>query len=508
MSLFSFFISITYPVYFLSLLSIFLYLFFRSWKSIKARFEKLSGKDAVIIFLLMAVGLWLRVRGTSHIDLDPYGWMYIADALAIKGFFTQGIKASFELSNAVHVPGYPFFISLPLMASSNLLVVSGYIVLFSTLTIALVYLLTYIITEDRLASICAAGLLMASAVHVRYSGQEVPITVSVFFITLAFFFFFLWLKRKEALIWGVSLFVFLLAFNIKIENIIWLPLFFIVSFFSWPSDKSRRPLYYGLVPILISMIFWGYFIGNQSHFLAIIFNHEQLSRPLFHLSNIWDGLCSFLLVNKYTFLFFIAGYLLMILFANDRRGTIVFAWFGASLLYFLWDNDPSYTELSSLQVLIPVFIISGIVVSHAFGFWNFKVGIRYTALVFFLMGLSANAYSQTRLKSYSWVELKRDIDVTSDNDCIVSPVIQTSEFALPFIFPKKHWVFEKDGVAEGLYQCQGKVYYFNPIAYGLSEEVVPHEARQWEYFVKTSLKGLGIRNGGQLLTSENVCIVP
>ena len=495
MSLLSFFIPSTYPIYFSLLLIIFLFLFLRSWASIKTSFDALSSKDAVIIFILMAVGLWLRVGGSSHIDLDPYGWRYISDALVIKGSFIQGVKASSQLSHAVHVPGYPFFISIPLAVSRDLGVISGYIILFSSLSIGLVYLLTHLITQERSASLCAAGMLMASTAHVRYSGQEVPITISVFFIILAFFCFALWLKQKKASIWGATLFVFLLAFNIKIENLIWLPFFLIVSFWFWPSGKTRRPLYYGLVPILISMIFFDYFIGNQSRFLNIIFKHEHLSRPLFHLSNIWDGARS----NLFGFTFFIVGYLFMMLINKDRRGALMLAWFGGSLLYFLWDKDPYYAQACSLQALVPVFIIGGIVVSYVFSLWDFKVGIRYTTLVFFLMILAAGTYLTTKLKPYSWVELKSDIKVTSDGDCIVSPVNQTSGFALPFIFPKKHWVFEEDGVAEGLSRCQGKVYYFNPVTYGLTEDLEPREAQQWGYFVRTSMKALGVRNGGELL---------
>lgn len=214
-----------YPFYFFILLLILFIAIIRSGYIIKDLCKTITIRDSLILLVLMGIGLVLRIVYTSHIDLDPYGWGYIRKAVAIKKLLFHNFTSPASLSEAFHIPGYSFLISSPLAIFNNIEAVSGFNLFFSVLTIGLVYFLTFFSTNDKFASLFAAGMLMSSALHVRYSGQEMPISISTFFVASAFLYLILWLRNKKIILFGITLLLLLVSVNIKIENSIFFSYF-------------------------------------------------------------------------------------------------------------------------------------------------------------------------------------------------------------------------------------------------------------------------------------------
>ncbi len=448
-------VAFIYPLYFLSLWAVFFFLLAQSRKIIKAQFSKLSLLDGLIISGLMIIGAFLRVFGTAHIDLDPYGWGFVIDAMAIKGFSS--------LSSASHVPGFSSLISLPLIFSKDLALVSDYIIFFSVLTIGVVYLLTFLITEDRIAAVFATGLLVASKLSIQYSGQEIPIACSVFLVTGAFLFFILWLRTREVTLGMLATISFFISFNIKSENSIFLILVFLFVLF----DRKKMLVIFLVLSLIISFVFWVPFIKNALpiQYLTWIYHQHGHNEP-YGIRNLFDH-CKVLIIDHY----YMFPIWMAIGFALLRKNNIILCWFCMALLYFLWYSD-FCAELNMLQVLIPVFIMSGSVVSKTLDLYTKQCALKYSVVIAFLMFSVIDViYSVVhQQKAYSWVDLKNNLPRTSDEDCIISPDPdgRFTSFALSFIFPNRHWIFLRDkDAAKKFSQCSGKIYYFDPTPYGV-----------------------------------------
>ena len=107
-------------LYFIFLIFILLKITARAFPVLMNLLKNIRGRDLLLVILLAGIGLMLRIRYSSHINLDAYGWGYIEDALAIKDTLCLRFPTRFVLSSAFHIPGYPFLISLALLFVENI----------------------------------------------------------------------------------------------------------------------------------------------------------------------------------------------------------------------------------------------------------------------------------------------------------------------------------------------------------------------------------------------------
>jgi len=476
-----------YPFYFFALLGLLFFLLARAWKTVKAQFSGLSAADGFMAAGLMVAGAFLRGWGSYHIDLDPYGWEYIRDALHFD-----------FLPFAVHVPGYPMLISLPLGLAHNMAAVSGFIIAFSVLTIGLVYLLTFLITQQRIAAFFAAALLAFSRLFIQYGGQEIPATCSVFFVTAAFLFLVLWIRTGDVDLWMLMAVTLFIAFNIKTENTIFFPALLLCT-----PYKKKMPVAFLLALTVISLVFWAPFIKNAFVAQLPLWTSQQAQYPSPYSIDNFLRHGRLLLVLQYRMLplWAVTGFVLLVFFSDRlRHGRLVLGWFAMTLLYFFWYAD-IFAQWSMLQVLVPVFIMGGCVAAKMLELCFKQQLWRYFVAAVALSLLAANSTrSLAWSKPFSWVDLKRDLPKTAAGDCIVSLNVEPTAFSLRFLFPERHWVFANDpGAASQLSQCPGKIYYFDPIPYGLMEETTQQERAQRDIFIKTEVLVLGNKYAGELV---------
>jgi hypothetical protein len=465
-------------LYFIFLVSVFVKAAWASLPVFKDQFKGLMRRDALMVALLAAAGLALMVRHTFHIDLDPYGWGFVEDALAIKDIFFLRFPARFVLSAALHVPGYSFFLSIPLMIAESLTVVSSFNLAVSVLAIGLVYLVSYALTADRIASVMAAGLLAVSTQHIVYSGYEFPMPVSVFFVGLEFLFLICFMKTKKKPLGLGLLFLFFITINIKLENVVFLPVFLFVFFGEAKNDREWRETLRGyLMPaILLSVATLAFCFGFLLNWWGI---QTACISAVYHGRNTPFGAVYFI-KNFGLFLsrsggmplWAAAGLLLIQSFQKTGRAmNLAMGWLLAGLVplcYYARAN----AEWQILQILIPVFLVMGYVVAKALELFVRRGWIRLVLVFSLLFLLGAKADSDLGpLKAFSWKDIKKDFPACLSQDCIVTLRTNTSGMALEFLFPQRHWLFINDaGLDDALGRCRGNIYYFNPVVYGLLEE--------------------------------------
>jgi len=234
-------------------------------------FQGLDRRDVALMGAFVIAGGILRFIFTLHIDLDPYGWRYLQDALSIKSSFLSlgnGIKLP-DLAGALHIPGYAVFASIALLIRNSLFSVSLMNIIVSSLTVALAYVLTYAVTRERIASFFASALLAFSQIHTVYSGYEFPMSLSVFSVCILFLFFVCWLKSNNHMLIVPFLYILCVSVSIKIENIFLSVVFFPVFIYRFAKEgvaRRGRKLVLRLATALSLVVFMFFclpFIRNQ-----------------------------------------------------------------------------------------------------------------------------------------------------------------------------------------------------------------------------------------------------
>jgi hypothetical protein len=146
----------------------------------------------------------------------------------------------------------------------------------------------------------------------------------------------------------------------------------------------------------------------------------------------------------------------------------------AGLLTFFWWGD-IFSLWNMAQILIPLYICGAYAVTC---FIAARFRRNLTRWVSCAMGiLLVVLWSNPDLFTHyiTWVDVKRNFRTDSDNVCLVAPDSRLN-LALAFLFPGKQLVFLDDSAWQRtLSACQGSIYYFNPISYGLAEEIDPNQ---------------------------------
>jgi len=202
-------------------------------------------------------------------------------------------------------PGWPFLVSIVFL----LLGLNNYYALYlssilGSLSVLLIFMLTYLIFKNKNAAIWSAFFLALTPLQVIWSNSAETNTASVFFVLLTMVLFFVYVNGKKKIILVLTSLSLLLTIMIRFENIVLIGLFILgYLLFSKPFSKSFPgqifKAFYPLivVAILFAMIFF------ESLFFRI-FRSAILSIDHYYLN-----LFEFLRVSSfnYIYLFLAAG---------------------------------------------------------------------------------------------------------------------------------------------------------------------------------------------------------
>jgi 4-amino-4-deoxy-L-arabinose transferase-like glycosyltransferase len=187
-------------------------------------FKKIRKRTWLILILIILLASFFRIFVTSHqtIMFGDEGW-YMETAKNILegnyGYFVQGIYKSI---------GWPFIIAVGffLFGVDNLVAHYASSVL-GILTVFNVFCLALVLFKKEGIALWSAFLFSLVPVHIAWSGSAETNVASLFFITLALFFSFLYFERKNNHLLWLSLVTLAFACQVRIENYFLLLLFLV-----------------------------------------------------------------------------------------------------------------------------------------------------------------------------------------------------------------------------------------------------------------------------------------
>ena len=220
-------------------------------------FKKIRKRTWLVLVLIILLASFFRIFITPHqtIMFGDEGWYMETAKNMLEGnyeYFIRGIYKSI---------GWPFVIAISffLFGVDNLVAHYASSVL-GILTVFNVFCLALVIFKKENIALWSAFLFSLIPVHIAWSGSAETNVASLFFITLALFFSFLYFERKDNYLLWLSLVALAFACQMRIENYFLLLLFllglliFKIKVFQKANLKTTLSnlLLIGLVIILIT----------------------------------------------------------------------------------------------------------------------------------------------------------------------------------------------------------------------------------------------------------------
>lgn len=217
-----------------------------SFNDIKKIIGKISLRTKVIITVITIIGFLLRffIPAKQHIILYDEMW-YLEAASHIVQFGEFGVYAKSM--------GWPFLLSILFrITEANNLTAILFTIIIGSLSIILMFLLTYAITKNQLLGIVSAIIFAISPVHIRWSSTTETNIASLFFIMLAMFLFFIYYRSFKTSLLLCSGAAIAVAATFRPENYILFPLFLIGAVIFRKKEKLFPLLGKVAIPLFIA----------------------------------------------------------------------------------------------------------------------------------------------------------------------------------------------------------------------------------------------------------------
>lgn len=218
-----------------------------NYKILLSSFKTVKPKTwaALLLILFIAFSVRLCVSCPST-DSKLYESVSIAGAM--------GSAENYDYLMHPRPKGYAFLIHLSfLLFGESLLTISWINLLFSLLTVLIVFLLTHLIIKNDFYALTASLIMALMPLHVLHVFFLVPRLTALFFVSLAYLFFIIAAetKKKETILLAVSAMV--LALHIRVENLFYIFFLFPCFFLFFKKNELKKlvlPLIFFLLLIL------------------------------------------------------------------------------------------------------------------------------------------------------------------------------------------------------------------------------------------------------------------
>ena len=299
---------------------------------------KIDRKTWFFLVLIFMMALLIRIFIPPHQHI-----MYIDEAWymeAAKNMLQTGSQNYY-----IRSIGWPFILTI----AFGIFGISNWVALYAStvlgaLTIFNVFLLTFIITKHKSASLISALLFSFFPAHIRWSASAESIVPSLFFITLTLFFCFLYYTNKtKSLLW-LSLISMAFAIQFRPENVVY-PVLFLFGCILFDKKFFKKIDIKFVLPFLVLLLLsfanftqdldfylstdWteddsnGELVGDNFGFQNLVLNSSEYGKYLFNNE---------LQPVIFTFLFIIG--LLYMFHKQKRESLFLLGWF--CLLWFVY----------------------------------------------------------------------------------------------------------------------------------------------------------------------------
>lgn len=220
-------------------------LFILNFKYLLKEFKKINKKILIILFLIFLLGFYLR---NSEYWLGPFidGYVYQESAhmWLLHGKFVKSCALGNQIDcnlfeQVLFLPGFPFIIALVfLLFGINSIAASVVSAVLSSLTIILVFFISYLLFKKAEAGLWAALVYALIPINILYSQTGLSRPAGLFFLGSTIVFYLLSLKNNKIITW--MSFVVFLSFTIYIRQEVYILIpFFLIFFLIYRWEKIK-----------------------------------------------------------------------------------------------------------------------------------------------------------------------------------------------------------------------------------------------------------------------------
>ena len=346
--------SVFFIMYFIFVL--FIISFLMNFRNILKQFKKIKRKTWVYLFIVFLMGLLLRLFVFPHVHLmyiDEPWYMEMAKNMNQKLQPVICEYPDYNVENCqmpIKAPGWPFLISIVFLIFG----VNNYHALYfssiiGSLSIILIFLLTYIIFRNQKTALWSSFFLALTPIHVMWSNSAETNNASVFFVLLTMVFFLIFIQCKKKTILVLTILSLLLTILTRFENIVLIGIFVLgYILFSKSLPKSSLGQIFGAFYPLIVVIMLIIIIVFQYHFVKV-FRNTILTIDFYYLN-----LFEFLKVSSFNYVYLLLAAACLFL-RNEKDKTKIVYLFTSFLIFFTL-YLPIFSE-DRMALMPSVFII-------------------------------------------------------------------------------------------------------------------------------------------------------
>ncbi len=210
-------------------------------------FKKISPQTWILLFIIFFLALILRIFLVSH-----YHIMYIDEWLYMRAGKDILLDSSqYEYLKSI---AWPFILTI----SFGIFRISNWVALYissilGALTIFNIFFLSFLISKNEKLSLISASIFSLIPVHLKWSGSAETNVPSIFFITMALFFCFLYYQKKSNSLLWLSLISLAFVAQFRPENYIF-PVLFLLGFFIFRINILKKLNFKFVLPLILLII--------------------------------------------------------------------------------------------------------------------------------------------------------------------------------------------------------------------------------------------------------------
>jgi 4-amino-4-deoxy-L-arabinose transferase-like glycosyltransferase len=214
-----------------------------NFKEIKKHFSRINRNVWLIVISIFILGLYLRTAIPICDANDTLIWEHV--------FVGKDILEGGNRPRGMTQPiGYPLLLSIVFLISGvSYASLITFNLLLSSLTLTIVFLISYIITKDEMSSIFSMLFLALFPMSIIFSQYGATEITSVFFVTLSVLFLVISLESRSTKMFLLVFVSLALSCYMRLENIFIFTSLFIICYVI--LIKNKRELKKLLVPIMV-----------------------------------------------------------------------------------------------------------------------------------------------------------------------------------------------------------------------------------------------------------------
>ncbi len=456
------------------LISLFLttFLTVSNFENIKKHFSKIRKNTWIIFTIILLVSVILR----TYLPLcdDSRFW----EAAFIGKDMLKGGEMS--IFSTTQPTGYPILLSIFYSITETSYISTIYFnILVSTMTVVLVFLITYLITKDDTASLFSMIFMTIFPTSLFFSQFCDTITTSAFFLTFSVFFFIISLKTKKESMLLITSFLSIISVYVRLENFFIIPAIFTICYITLMRNKIDfkkivKPILFFLI---LSAPLYLYVMDGHKTFknytpeeLPENFDNDYYNEAfsMKYIPENWALIAhKFTNVNQYPVILYIIIFFSLFYLKKYPKLFVPVTWVIMSLLFFgrFWGLKIVNVDLYLVNINPPLAILYGIGILFLINFISRLVPKNNQKIKILLMiiFLSLTIYPNAQiLLSESFYDLdacyNKEVYQTGIliNKCIVveetkKPFSHNLEDSVRFILPNKEVFDSTDNCKEGVF---------------------------------------------------------